>query len=223
MNKLLKLANGLKRIRKDRGVTLKALSEASGYGESTINNFENGRTAASQEFLEKMANVLSVSVENILSEPQGHSSLREAVTVYQAGARTAAPDWAADLLARLEAFAPEQRQRVIRSLHLVMDGFLCGQAPIIRDLGDGGVALFGTAPVAAPRVNSDPRSSAGMEAAALTAAAMVGHNPPAMSPPSPRAASTSERRSAPVPPTPRESSRESKPPTRAPASRGNPN
>ncbi len=60
------MQNSLKRIRKDRGITLKALSKQSGYAVSTINNFENGRSGASPEFLRQMAETLKVSTHQVL-------------------------------------------------------------------------------------------------------------------------------------------------------------
>lgn len=60
------MPNFLKRLRKARGVTLKQLSQESGFGVSTINNFENGRTGVSPEFLAEMARILKVSVEEIV-------------------------------------------------------------------------------------------------------------------------------------------------------------
>jgi transcriptional regulator with XRE-family HTH domain len=61
--------NSLKRIREDRRMTLDELAQLSGYGKSTINNFENGKTGASEEFLKKMAQVLKTTVSAILEDP----------------------------------------------------------------------------------------------------------------------------------------------------------
>ena len=54
------MTNRLKEIRVQNGMTLAALAKASGYGISTINNFENGRTAASDAFMERVASILGV-------------------------------------------------------------------------------------------------------------------------------------------------------------------
>lgn len=63
---LKKMQNFLKAIRRTRGITLKTLSKESGYGVSTINNFENGRTKVSPEFLSKMARILKCESQDIL-------------------------------------------------------------------------------------------------------------------------------------------------------------
>ena len=53
--------NRLKELRIARGMTLAQLAKASGFGVSTINNFENGRTAASEEFLKKLGAIFDVA------------------------------------------------------------------------------------------------------------------------------------------------------------------
>ena len=47
--------NFLKHFREQKGLTLKELAEASDFGVSTINNFENGKTEASDRFLKVKA------------------------------------------------------------------------------------------------------------------------------------------------------------------------
>ena len=67
------MQNFLKRLRKARGMTLKQLSAKSGFGVSTINNFENGRAGASPEFLRRISENLGVTVAAILHDI-GHAS-----------------------------------------------------------------------------------------------------------------------------------------------------
>ena len=64
------LPNSLKLIRKERGLTLKQLAATAKVGLSTINNFENGATNASTDLLTKLAQALSVSVDDLL-KPSG--------------------------------------------------------------------------------------------------------------------------------------------------------
>jgi transcriptional regulator with XRE-family HTH domain len=78
--------NSLKRIREDRKMTLDELAQLSGYGKSTINNFENGKTGASEEFLKKMASVLKTSVAEILEDPAA-PSLHESPPEYRINVR----------------------------------------------------------------------------------------------------------------------------------------
>jgi transcriptional regulator with XRE-family HTH domain len=59
----------LKKLRKNKGLTLKQLSEKSGLGLSTLGNFETGRYDMSPGNLEKLAEVLEVSVQEILENP----------------------------------------------------------------------------------------------------------------------------------------------------------
>ena len=49
-------------------MTLKQLAEKSGLANTTINNFENGKSQMSAESLRKLADSLTVSVEEILKE-----------------------------------------------------------------------------------------------------------------------------------------------------------
>lgn len=63
------MRNFLKAIRRAQGMTLEKLSKESGYGVSTINNFENGRAGASPEFLSKMARILGVESQELLDGP----------------------------------------------------------------------------------------------------------------------------------------------------------
>jgi transcriptional regulator with XRE-family HTH domain len=65
------MRNFLKAIRLGRGLTLQDLSKESGYGVSTINNFENGRANASAEFLSKMARILNCESQDLLEGPAG--------------------------------------------------------------------------------------------------------------------------------------------------------
>jgi len=60
------MENQLKALRSERGMTLVKLAQLSGYGKSTINNFENGRAPASRDFLEKIAEILGVEPDDIL-------------------------------------------------------------------------------------------------------------------------------------------------------------
>jgi PAS domain S-box-containing protein len=57
------------------GLTLKQLSAKSGYGVSTINNFENGRAGGSQEFLSRISEILRVPISEILRDP-GHGGMK---------------------------------------------------------------------------------------------------------------------------------------------------
>jgi transcriptional regulator with XRE-family HTH domain len=74
--------NFLKQLREARKVKLRELAEKTGYGVSTINNFENGTTDASEEFLKKIAEALGVSVDEVLNPPRGFLSSEEAKEIY---------------------------------------------------------------------------------------------------------------------------------------------
>jgi transcriptional regulator with XRE-family HTH domain len=69
------MQNFLKRLRKARGLTLKELAAKSGFGVSTINNFENGRSGASQEFLSRISEILGVTTAAILHDV-GHAGAK---------------------------------------------------------------------------------------------------------------------------------------------------
>lgn len=71
------MKNNLKVLRKEKGLTLKNLSKSSGFGISTIGNFENGKTDASEDFLKKIAFVLGVTIEKLV----GGDSHKEIETV----------------------------------------------------------------------------------------------------------------------------------------------
>lgn len=62
--------NHLKELRKRAGLTLAELSKRTGYGVSTINNLENGRTAASDVLLKKLAGALGTSPAKLLNARQ---------------------------------------------------------------------------------------------------------------------------------------------------------
>lgn len=55
----------LKKLRKNKGITLKELAAKTGLGVSTIGNFETGRYEMAQENLKKIADVLEVSILEI--------------------------------------------------------------------------------------------------------------------------------------------------------------
>ncbi|HYE32719.1 MAG TPA: S24 family peptidase [Methylomirabilota bacterium] len=67
------MRNFLKAFRKASGFTLDDLAVKSGYAKSTINNFELGKTNASDEFLEKIAGILKTTPEGILKGPAPES------------------------------------------------------------------------------------------------------------------------------------------------------
>lgn len=71
------MQNSLKRLRKERGFTLKQLSHKSGVALSTISNFELGRSGMSPEFLKKIAGILAVSPAEILTDSGSGARVRE--------------------------------------------------------------------------------------------------------------------------------------------------
>jgi len=62
------MKNCLKQIRGLAGLTLKDLSKLTGAAVSTIGNFENGKTEAGSQLLQKLANALQVTPSQLLSE-----------------------------------------------------------------------------------------------------------------------------------------------------------
>lgn len=59
---------GLKQLRKRAGLTLAELGRLTGFGKSTIGNFENGKTEASPEFLKTLAEFFKVTEQEIRPE-----------------------------------------------------------------------------------------------------------------------------------------------------------
>ena len=63
------MINSLKYHREKQKLSLAKLAGLSGYGKSTIGNFETGRTEASNDFIDKMCAVLRLSKSELLSSP----------------------------------------------------------------------------------------------------------------------------------------------------------
>lgn len=108
------MTNRLKEIRENRGISLRALATSSGYGVSTINNYENGTTSASREFLKTMADVLGTTVDEIVMESASVAASRAVET-------SGLPEWARLLLGRLDTLPEEERNRMLRAFHLSLD------------------------------------------------------------------------------------------------------
>ncbi len=67
--------NRLKDLRKNAGLTLAELAKRTGYGVSTINNLENGRTTASDALLKKLATALGTTPADLVAPaaaPKAH-------------------------------------------------------------------------------------------------------------------------------------------------------
>jgi transcriptional regulator with XRE-family HTH domain len=75
--------NSLKSLRLQKGLTLETLARNAGVGVSTINNFENGRTEASEDVLKKIAAILGVTVQRIRQENK--TAMQESVRKRHSG------------------------------------------------------------------------------------------------------------------------------------------
>jgi putative transcriptional regulator len=59
------MTNRLRSIRKARGLKLRELAKLTGWGLSTISNYEKGRFEASADLLDKLSKILGVTIEQI--------------------------------------------------------------------------------------------------------------------------------------------------------------
>lgn len=204
------MTNALKQVREKHGITLRELAERSGYGVSTINNYENGKTDVSDEFLEKIANVLGEPVACI----SGSSSLGEDVRPWRTerSQTTEIPDWAAALIARLTQLTPERRHKMITAFHLSLDLHLThpSQPPMVP-IPDVGPVVRETMPGIDPVVADVVRGGA-LAAQRLARESSTGDRAGSAS------ARTRQKSDAPG----GESSQLSGTPTQAPKTRGGP-
>lgn len=67
------MSNNLGRIMQEKGITRYRLSKLSGVAQSTIADWENERSNPSADKLAKVANVLGVSVEQLLGGEDGQN------------------------------------------------------------------------------------------------------------------------------------------------------
>lgn len=102
-------------------MNLAELAAASGYGKSTINNFENGRTDASDEFLKKVAGVLNVTVGEILKTRPVVSVGPAATDPIRSAFRDEAPSWQHELVSRLTTLPESRMRRALVAFHSVLD------------------------------------------------------------------------------------------------------
>jgi len=65
----------LRSTRREKGVSLKKLSEMTGIGLSTIGNYETGKYPISQEFLSRIAATLDVTVDYLLGRTLSEKTL----------------------------------------------------------------------------------------------------------------------------------------------------
>ena len=95
----------LKALRKERGLTQAALSEASGVHHSMIKSYEVGATKPTMDAMKKLAVTLSISADRLLFEPGERAPCDEFNYVFEA----------------LKSFDPEERtliERMLRGLIL---------------------------------------------------------------------------------------------------------
>lgn len=204
------MTNALKQVREKHGITLRELADRSGYGVSTINNYENGKTDVSDEFLEKIANVLGEPVTSIC----GDRSLREEGRTYRTERSQTIdiPEWASALIARLAQLTPERRHKMITAFHLSLDLHLThpSQPPMVP-IPDAGPVVRETMPGIDPVVADVVRGGA-LAAQRLARESATGD----------RAGSTSARTRQKSGAPGGESSQQSGTPTPAPKTRGGP-
>lgn len=211
------MTNALKQVREKHGITLRELAERSGYGVSTINNYENGKTDVSEEFLEKIAEVLREPVESI----RASTTLSEGSAPYRTPAggmqSDAVPEWASSLIARLAQLTAERRHKMITAFHLSLDLHLThpGQPPMvpIPDVGPNvrRSVVRETMPGIDPVVADVTRGGA-------LAAQRLARESAAKAPAGSASVRTRQKSDAPV----EESSQQSGTPTLAPKTRGAP-
>lgn len=72
--------NHLREWRKLRGFSQRELSIAANLGESTLSLLENGRTGFTRPTLQKLSDVLKVSIADILGSRPGDDELRALIT-----------------------------------------------------------------------------------------------------------------------------------------------
>jgi transcriptional regulator with XRE-family HTH domain len=80
------MRTAIRRLRKDRDLTLEQLAEKTGYAVSTLSNLENGRFTASEDLIDKLSKAFNISAEEMRAATaitHSPATLREDVTPYR--------------------------------------------------------------------------------------------------------------------------------------------
>lgn len=81
----------IRNVRKERNLTLKSLSTASGMSVSQLSKLENGKARLSVETAMALANILQVPVAALLSKPAAESRSRRSITRAETGLKHQQP------------------------------------------------------------------------------------------------------------------------------------
>lgn len=67
----------IRKLRKEKGYTMKQLGEAIGVAESTVSLYENGKREPDNETLKKLADIFNVSVDYLVERSNFRNALDE--------------------------------------------------------------------------------------------------------------------------------------------------